>query len=80
MTTQGTGALHLDDNATFTGGTTQDDVIGGNLSIDTGATFTAPSTAGDGTVTIGGTYSNSGTFTARCGRGDLLPMPILRRV
>jgi hypothetical protein len=69
VTTQGAnGHVHIDDSATFTGASTQDHVISDDLLIDTLATFTAPSTEDDGTVDIGGSFTNSGTFTDGSGK------------
>ena len=66
VTTAGTGGLHIDNSGTFTGGTTQDHVITGNVDIDPSATLTAPSTEDDGTIKVGGNWTNdsAGVFTA----------------
>jgi hypothetical protein len=59
LTTQGTGGLHVDDNAsaTLTSATT----VAGDVAIDSGATLVA---AGSNTVGVAGNWTNNGTFTA----------------
>jgi hypothetical protein len=65
LTTQGSGGhLHLDDNSVFTGAASQTHTIGGGVTIDSGATLTAPSS---GTIAVAGNWTNSGTFTHNSG-------------
>ncbi len=60
VTTQGAaGNLHLDDSSVVNFGANAV-VISGNVAIDTSAAMTAPSSGG---ITIGGNFTNSGTFT-----------------
>jgi len=69
VTTQGAGGdLHLDDSSTFTGGTTEDHVITNDVTIDTSAALTAPSTVDNGTIKVGGSWANSGSFTEGLGK------------
>ncbi|MFC1727590.1 kelch repeat-containing protein [Patescibacteria group bacterium] len=72
VTTDGTtGHLHCD--GSFTGTTTEDHVIDGNVQIDSGATLTAPPTEDDGTISVGQDWDNdnSGTFTPGTGKVKL---------
>jgi fibronectin-binding autotransporter adhesin len=72
VTINGTGDLHIDDNATFSGGTTQDHDIGGDVRIDAGATLTAPSTEDNGTLRVGGSWTNTATGVFTSGSGKII--------
>jgi hypothetical protein len=54
----------LDDNSVFTGAASQTHTIGGGVTIDSGATLTAPS---GGTIAVAGDWNNAGTFTHSSG-------------
>lgn len=65
VTTQGSnGHLHIDNNAVFTGASTQSHAIGGDVMIDSLATLTAPTS---GTITVSGSWNNAGAFSAGTG-------------
>lgn len=60
LTTQGSGGnLHIDDSGSAT--LSSAGVVSGNVSIDTGSTLAISST---NTLGVGGSWANSGTFTA----------------
>jgi parallel beta-helix repeat protein len=73
VTTQGAaGHLHIDDSGVFTGAGGEDHTVAGDVVIDASSTLTAPSTEDDGTITIGGSFTNdaAGVFTA--GSGEVI--------
>lgn len=74
VTTAGTGDLHIDDNSTFTGAGSEAHVIGQNVLIDTGATFTAPTSGSTSakSITITGTFTGGGTTLTLTGTSGTL--------